>query len=131
MKRLYCDGLGRRDLLRVGVASGLGIGLTMEGLFRGQALAAEGPVGSTANSRDGVSVIILFLKGGLSTIDTLDLKPNAPSEIRGEFDRSRPRFRGCRFANIFPSWRSRHIGFRSCDRLLIQTRIMVQPIIGC
>ena len=86
MKRLYCDGLGRRDLLRVGVASGLGIGLTMEGLFRGQALAAEGPAGSTANSRDGVSVIILFLKGGLSTIDTLDLKPNAPSEIRGEFD---------------------------------------------
>src|SRR6185369_2386644 len=33
-----------------------------------------------------VSLIILFLKGGLSTIDTWDMKPNAPAEFRGEFN---------------------------------------------
>ena len=32
-----------------------------------------------------VSLIFLFLHGGLSTIDTWDLKPDAPAEFRGEF----------------------------------------------
>ncbi|HBH50834.1 MAG TPA: DUF1501 domain-containing protein, partial [Planctomycetaceae bacterium] len=44
-----------------------------------QILAAEAPASSD------VSVIFLFLKGGLSTIDTWDLKPQAPSEFRGPF----------------------------------------------
>jgi len=49
-----------------------------------QLLAAEARRGR--GSKDDVSVIILFLHGGLSTIDTVDLKPNAPVEIRGEFN---------------------------------------------
>ena len=67
--RSFCDGLARRDLLRVGVAGFFGAGLSLERL-----LAAE----SQPSTRDtGASVILVFLKGGLSTIDTFDLKPQA------------------------------------------------------
>ena len=79
--RSFCDGLSRRNALRIGVASGLGgvIGLP-------HLLAGEAANGRSAGAKDDVSVIVLFLQGGLSTIDTLDLKPNAPAEFRGEFD---------------------------------------------
>src|SRR5262249_22386265 len=81
MKRMtYCDGLARRDFLRVGAASLFGMGLTLPGLLEAQARAAA----SGTPTRD-VSLIFIFLHGGLSTIDTWDLKPNAPVEFRGEF----------------------------------------------
>jgi hypothetical protein len=83
MKRPFCDGMRRRDVLHAGIAAAAGFNLTMQSLLQRQAQAAET---GGSNPRDGVSLIILFLKGGLSTIDTLDLKPNAPIEIRGDFD---------------------------------------------
>ena len=75
----YCDGIRRRDFLRVG-AAGL-FGTSFSGTFeRAQARAAE----QNRAPRD-VSLIILFLRGGMSTIDTFDLKPDATAEFRGEF----------------------------------------------
>src|SRR5262245_9135516 len=70
-----CDGLSRRDFLRVG-ALGVG-GLTLADLLR---LRAQGkpPVCSK-------SVIMVYLEGGPSHIDMYDLKPNAPEGFRGEF----------------------------------------------
>ena len=76
----FCDGINRRDLLRVGTAA---FGLSLESVLRRQAVAAEK---GSENRSDEVSLIVLFLKGGLSTIDTLDMKPQAPIEFRGEFD---------------------------------------------
>ncbi|MBI3877218.1 MAG: DUF1501 domain-containing protein [Verrucomicrobia bacterium] len=73
----FCDGITRRDFLRIGAASVMGVDLTLTGLLRNHAQAAA--------ARSDVSVIYVFLKGGMSTIDTFDLKPDAPSEIRGEF----------------------------------------------
>jgi uncharacterized protein (DUF1501 family) len=73
----YCDGLERRDFLRLGVAGLFGAGLTLPTL-----LAAEAAAGKKARR---VSLIYLFLHGGLSTIDTWDLKPDAPAEFRGDF----------------------------------------------
>ncbi|HVW02442.1 MAG TPA: DUF1501 domain-containing protein, partial [Planctomycetaceae bacterium] len=72
----YCDGVARRDVLRVGLAGLVGGGLPLSRLLAGEA---------ADRSKEDVSVIILFLKGGLSTIDTFDLKPQAPAEFRGEF----------------------------------------------
>lgn len=72
-----CDGLSRRDLLRVG-ALGLG-GLTLPRLLASEARATSG---AAARAR---SVIILFLSGGPSQLDMFDLKPDAPEEIRGTF----------------------------------------------
>ena len=78
--RPFCDGLVRRDVLRLGTA-GLCAGM-LSGLR--PAFAASGTSESVNDT--GVSVIYLFLKGGLSTIDTWDLKPQAPAEFRGDFN---------------------------------------------
>src|SRR5262249_6270870 len=74
----HCDGLTRRAMLRAG-AIGLG-GLTLPTLLGLQQASA-----SSAKSARARSVIMLFLSGGPSQLDTLDLKPAAPDEIRGTF----------------------------------------------
>jgi uncharacterized protein (DUF1501 family) len=78
----FCDGVVRRDFLRLGGASLFGLGLTLSDLLAGQARAAAVP---TRRAHRDVSLIYLFLHGGLSTIDTWDMKPDAPAEFRGEF----------------------------------------------
>jgi hypothetical protein len=72
----YCDGVRRRDFLKLGV---LGVtGLSLPGYFR---MAEAGQViGGKATS-----AIFINLGGGPSHIDTFDLKPDAPTEFRGEF----------------------------------------------
>lgn len=71
----FCDGMSRRNFLRIG-ALGLG-GLALPQLLRGE---AESGVGKSHKS-----VIMIFLPGGPAHQDILDLKPDAPSEVRGEF----------------------------------------------
>src|SRR5262245_17016422 len=80
-----CDGVQRRDMLKVGLAGVLGAPFGLSELLARQASAGESSPGDKPH-KDGVSLIVLFLKGGLSTIDTLDLKPDAPPEFRGEFN---------------------------------------------
>ncbi len=70
-----CDGLTRRDFLRVG-ALGMG-GLTLADLLRCRSQASP-----PARPK---SVIMVLLDGGPSHIDLYDMKPNAPVEFRGEF----------------------------------------------
>lgn len=81
MNNQFCDGIGRRDMLRVGAAGLFGMGVSLPQIMAQQALAAN----DGAPAQD-VSLIIVFLQGGLSTIDTWDMKPNAPAEFRGEFN---------------------------------------------
>lgn len=70
-----CRRVTRRDVLRAGV---LGVGgLTLSQLLALRAIAGQ------ANSRK--SVILIWLRGGASHIDSFDMKPDAPPEIRGEF----------------------------------------------
>jgi hypothetical protein len=78
----HCDGLSRREWLRVG-ALGVG-GLALPDLLRLQetAAATDPPARGSARAR---SVIVLFLSGGPSHLDMWDLKPDAPAEIRGTF----------------------------------------------
>ena len=72
-----CSGpMNRRDVLRAG-SFGLG-GLALSDLFRLRAA-------SGAESASGNSVILLWLSGGPSQLETYDLKPEAPQEYRGEF----------------------------------------------
>lgn len=94
--RDYCDGINRRDALRIGAGA---LGLTLQSLLQRQASAAEKGID---NRRDDVSLIVLFLKGGLSTIDTLDMKPHAPSEFRGEFDPIATNVPGIEVCNHLP-----------------------------
>lgn len=74
--------LNRRELLQAG---GLGLlGLTLPDLLQARAqAAAEGPRPATFGRAR--SCMVVFLSGGASHHDTFDMKPEAPSEIRGEF----------------------------------------------
>ena len=79
--RSFCDGIRRREALQFGVGGAAGALLGLPTLAPGQVGAA-----GTEQASSDVSLIIVFLQGGLSTIDTLDLKPDAPAEFRGEFN---------------------------------------------
>lgn len=71
-----CQGTSRRAFLRVGSLSLLGLSLPQ--LLAAKARAAGKP------TKD-ISCILLWTEGGMSNIDTFDMKPDAPAEIRGQF----------------------------------------------
>lgn len=71
-----CEGLSRRAWLQVGGMSLFG--LTLPRLL--QAEAAQAPA-----ARQETNFILLWTNGGLANMDTLDMKPLAPIEYRGEF----------------------------------------------
>src|SRR5213594_2670629 len=73
--RRFCDGVSRRNFLKIGA---LGLG----GLALPQLLEAEAQSGIRRSHK---AVIMIFLPGGPSHQDMFDLKTDAPSEIRGEF----------------------------------------------
>ena len=77
-KKTFCDGFTRRDMLSIGGASLFGTAYSLSSILEGQA--------KEATPGNDNSLIILFLAGGLRTIDTWDLKPNAPKEFRGPFN---------------------------------------------
>jgi len=77
----FCDGVSRRDFLRVG---GLGTGtVSLANLLRQQAKAATNDYKTSPGSK---SVILLWQQGGPSHLETYDLKPEADRDIRGPFN---------------------------------------------
>jgi hypothetical protein len=83
MRRQFCDRIPRRDLIRLGSAGLLGGAFGLPSLLAMQAHAAGNK--TAPRQAKAKSLIYLFLKGGLSTIDTFDMKPDAPAEFAGEF----------------------------------------------
>jgi hypothetical protein len=82
-----CDGPSRREFLKVGSLGLFGVSLTRFLALQDQARAAAAPprfAGATGFGQ-AKSVILLFLQGGPSHIDIWDPKPDAPSNVRGEF----------------------------------------------
>ena len=75
LKSGYCDGVSRRNFLRIGA-------LSLGGLALPQILQAEAASGIRRSHK---AVIMIFLPGGPSHQDMFDLKTDAPSEVRGEF----------------------------------------------
>ncbi|MGV3722171.1 MAG: DUF1501 domain-containing protein [Actinomycetota bacterium] len=99
-----CDGVTRREVMRVG---GLALGgLTLADLLRQPAEAA--PAAGRAKS-----VILIWLRGGASHIDSYDMKPDAPAEVRGEFSPISTNVPGIQVCEHLP----RHA--RMMDRLAI------------
>src|ERR1700675_1266072 len=72
-----CDGITRRDFLQVGALGAIGLSLSD--------LAALKAVGAVEKGKDERSAIMIFNLGAPSQLDTFDMKPDAPSEIRGPF----------------------------------------------
>lgn len=89
----FCDGMSRRDFLRVGALSAGGIGLSLGELNQLQAAGGK--------SND-INCILLFLIGAPSQLDTWDLKPNAPDTIRGPFKPTKTNVPGIDICEHFP-----------------------------
>jgi len=73
-KQRFCDGVSRRQFLRIG-------GMALGGLTLADFLAAEARAANRIPSHK--AVIIVYLPGGPPHQDTFDLKTEAPAEVRG------------------------------------------------
>ena len=90
---LFCDGIHRRDFLKIGALSGVGLGLS-DYLSLAKANAAT-------NTR-ARSAIYVRLAGGPSHMDTFDMKPDAPDTHRGEFREISTNVPGVRICEHLP-----------------------------
>ncbi len=92
-----CDGVNRRNFLKIG-------GLGAAGLSLPQLLAAEAQAGVGSSQK---SVIMIYLVGGPPHQDMFDLKPNAPSEIAGPMRPTKTNVPGIEICDLFPQMAKR------------------------
>jgi uncharacterized protein (DUF1501 family) len=90
-KRTFCDGFSRRSFLKIGCLAAGGISLA-------DVLRAEQRSGQSTHK----SVIMVYLSGGLAHQDTFDLKPDAPQEVRGEFNPIDSNVAGVQVGELLP-----------------------------
>ncbi len=114
--RRCCDGLTRRETLKVGALSLLGGFMDLPSLLALEQNRAAQP----SRSRPGKakSVILLYLLGGAATQDMWDLKPDAPSGVRSEFkpiDTSVPGIRVCEHLPKMARWMHKSAIVRSLN----------------
>ena len=86
-----CDGVSRRSFLQIG-ALGLG-GIGLPALLQAEQQSA---------TRSHRSVIMVFLAGGPPHQDMFDLKPDAPAEVRGEFQPISTSIPGIQISELMP-----------------------------
>src|SRR5512146_1151979 len=89
-----CDGMTRRDFLQVGALGAIGLTLS-----KYASLSARGAV---APGKDERSAIMIFNLGAPSQLDTWDMTPDAPREVRGPFQPIRTNNPDIQIAEIFP-----------------------------
>ena len=90
----FCDGLRRRDFLHAGAVPLLGLGL--------QQMFGLKAMGAVDNAKSEMNCIFLMLVGGPSQLDTWDMKPNAPIEIRGPYKPIKTNVAGIEISENFP-----------------------------
>ena len=95
----HATGLTRRELIQVGYSGLLGLGLPS--ILSGRARA------TTAPEARAKSVVLIFQTGAPSHLDTFDLKPGAPVEIRGSFQGIDTKIPGVRFSEHLPGLAAR------------------------
>jgi hypothetical protein len=89
----FGDGISRRGFLKIG---SLGLaGLSLPNVLR--ALESE-----PAQRRRPRAVILYWMAGGPSHVDTYDMKPNAPAQVRGPFRPAPTRVPGMQFCELLP-----------------------------
>lgn len=91
---IRCDGIRRRDLLRVGSSGLFGLGLAE--WFRLRSIAKD-PIAPQAKA-----CILIWLDGGPSHLETFDLKPDAPAEVRGPFQPIATKVPGLQISELLP-----------------------------
>ena len=93
-----CDRLDRREMIRVGGLSSLG--LSLPGLLASTARGASENTDPTFGRAK--SVIYVWLQGGPPQHETFDPKPLAPSGVRGEFSPIQTNIPGVNFCELLP-----------------------------
>ncbi len=92
--------MSRRDLLRIGGSSILG--LSLGSMFELKAKAAEAPQGGGPGWGQAKSVIMVYLQGGPSHLDLWDPKENVPDNVRSVFKPIPTQIPGVNFTEILP-----------------------------
>jgi hypothetical protein len=123
-----CEGMHRREFLRVGALAGLGLALPTV-FARKQALAREG------HGHRDVNCILVWTRGGTSHHDTFDPKPDAPAGVRGPFGVIDTAVPGVKFTEVLPrmaralrrygllrSWNPRNAGHGVADQYAMSGR---------
>ncbi len=97
-----CDGVTRRDLLRVG-GSGV-LGITLGDLFSMQKAGAnnKGEAGNGPGFGTAKSVIFIYLQGGPSHLDLWDPKDNVPDKVKSVFKHQQTKLSGVHVTELLP-----------------------------
>src|SRR6516225_8852765 len=95
-----CDGITRRDLLRVGGSAVLGISLA--DLFRIEAQAKKKTGVDGPGFGKAKSVIMVYLQGGPSHLDLWDPKDNVPEKVKSVFKAIDTKLPGVKFTEVLP-----------------------------
>lgn len=98
--RDLCDGLTRRELLRVGGSAAFGFSLA--NLFSWQKASADSPAAVSPGFGKAKSVILVYLQGGPSHLDLWDPKDNVPDNVRSVFKQIPTKTPGAYFTEILP-----------------------------
>jgi hypothetical protein len=93
--RRCCDGLTRRETLQAGALTALG-GLSLADLLHAESSPTGRRSGRVKN------VMLLYLLGGAATQDMWDMKPDAPAEVRGEFQPISTNVPGIQICELLP-----------------------------
>lgn len=102
----------RRDALQAGAIGILGLGMNhLAGLRQAKASKGSPPSGKAK------SCIFIFLSGGLSQHDSFDMKPNAPENVRGEFQPSATKTPGLHICEHLPKLAERSHLWSLCRSL--------------
>ncbi|MCA9117587.1 MAG: DUF1501 domain-containing protein, partial [Planctomycetaceae bacterium] len=117
-----CDGYSRRDLIRIGSSSLLG--LSLPGMFRAQARAAESDSQRYGGPGFGKAkhVILLYLQGGPSHLDLWDPKTDVPDNVKSIFQPIDTKISGVQFTELLPKMAS------EVDKLTLIRSMSYTPI---
>ncbi len=108
----FCDGQSRRSFLQIGALSFGAGGLTLADLYRAEA--------ASGNPRSQKAVINIFLAGGPPHQDMWDIKTEAPSEVRGEFQPIGTNVAGIQICEVFPQLAG-----------LMDKAAIIRSVVGC
>ena len=100
--RDLCDGISRRDILKVGGTAAFGLSLP-EMLRVQEATAAEDARYGGAGFGKAKHVIMLYLQGGPSHLDLWDPKPNVPDNVKSVFKPIDTKLPGVQFTENMPN----------------------------
>jgi len=109
----YCDGLTRRNFLKIGTFAFGATAFNLADIYR-----AEASQGRSSGSQK--SVINIFLGGGPPHQDMWEIKTEAPREIRGEFNPIATNVPGIQICEVFP-----------CIARVMDKCVLIRSITGC